>query len=54
MYSQLCSTPLCVSVCVGVYNIFIMHSSVGGYLGCFHFMAPVDKLSVKMDKRVSL
>ena len=33
----LSSIPLCI--CVYIYNIFFIHSSVNRYLGCFHVLA---------------
>ena len=43
---------VCVRVCVCVYHIFI-HSSVDGYLGCFHVLAIINSAGVNIGVHVS-
>ena len=33
---------VCVSICIYIYHIFFIHSSVNGHLGCFHVLAIVN------------
>ena len=32
-----------------MYHIFFIHSSAGGYLGCFHVLAIVHSAAVTME-----
>ena len=56
---QLCSflwlsnIPLHVSVCVCVYHIFFIHSSVVRYLGCFHVLAILNSAAMNTGVHVS-
>ena len=36
-----------------MYNIFFIHSSVDGYLGCFHVLAVVKSAAMKTVGHVS-
>ena len=35
-------------VCVCVYHAFFIHSSVDGFLGCFHFLATVTSAAMNI------
>lgn len=37
-----------------MYNIFIIHFSVEGYLGCLHFLASMTRTVMKVNEHVSL
>ena len=39
---------------VYVYDIFLIHSSVDGHLGCFHVLAVVNRAAVNMQVHVSI
>ena len=45
--------PFCVCVCVCVYHIFFIHSSVDGYLGCFHVLGIVNCAAMNFGVHVS-
>ena len=36
-----------------MYHIFLIHSSVNGYLSCFHVLAIANSVAVKIGKHVS-
>ena len=38
---------------MNIYNIFLIHSSVNGYLGCFHVIAIVNSVAVITGVHVS-
>jgi hypothetical protein len=39
---------ICVYMCVYIYHIFLFHSSVVGYLVCFHSLTIVNNATIKM------
>ena len=47
------SIPLNEYVCVCVYHVFFIHSSVDGHLGCFCVLAIVSDASVNIGVHVS-
>ena len=44
---------MCVYVCVYIYHIFFIHSSVDGHLGCFHVLATGDSAAMNIRVPVS-
>ena len=40
-------------MCVCVYYIFFIHSSVDGHLGCFYVLAIVDSAALNIGMHVS-
>ena len=47
----LSNIPLCVCMCV--YHIFFIHSSVDRYLGCFCILAIVNKAAMNIEVHVT-
>jgi hypothetical protein len=37
-----------------MYHMFCIHSSIEGYLGCFHFLAIISKAAMNIVEHVSL
>ena len=44
---------LCMCVCVCVYNIFFIHLTIEGHLGCFHVLAVVNSAAENIGVQVS-
>jgi hypothetical protein len=47
-------SELLSSIPLSMYHIFLIHSSVEGHLGCFHFMAIMNKAAMNIVEQVSL
>ena len=45
----LSNVPLCVSMCVCMYHIFFIHSSVVGCLCCFHILAIINNFGFRVS-----
>ena len=44
---------MCVCVCVCVCDICYIHSSIDGYLGCFHILAAIKNTALNIGMHVS-
>ena len=42
-----------IYIYIYIYHIFFIHSSVDGYLGCFHVLAVVNNAAVNTEVHVS-
>ena len=51
LYVYIC---VCVYLSIYIYHIFFIHSSVDGYLGCFHVLAIVNSATTNIEVHVSL
>ena len=54
-FQWLCNIPLCVCtyIFIYIYNIFFIHFSVDGHLGCFHVLAIVNSAVMSTGMHVS-
>ena len=44
---------MCVYVCICIYHIFFIHSSIDGHLGCFHILAIINNAAMYIGVHVS-
>ena len=49
----LSNIPLHVYVCIYIYHDFFIHSSVYGYLGCFHVLVIVNSTAMNIGVHMS-
>ena len=52
-HSWLSNIHMCVCMCVCMYHVFFIHSSVDGHLCGFHSLAIVNKAAMNIEVHVS-